>query len=283
MSYEFDNMITSYRISTVGKVKTFPINVHEQRIIKFYRENAFRFVPRVGDVGDCFKISGFFMPHHLIDETASVILEIGGQYISEITLSLLVKLNTRTDIQDYVEFNYDVFFSEPIYLHMSQYYEILLRFRNIDSEINEINVIFDATWLDESERRVDKKTTLMKQVETKPCGIIQNILVCDKKSNIAGIEIKSSILKDTHIVLNYDERMVGIYGVIINDGLTCFNMNPLQDWKSNVPNGGFHEYAHNKTDFVLKQKEERACDVYYLVTNQLNYGGGMVTRNFSWA
>jgi hypothetical protein len=272
-------MITSYRISTVGKVKTFPINVYEQRIIKFSRENALRFQLRIKDVGDCFKIRGFFIPHHLIDAKSSVLIEIGGQYISEIPLSLLVKLNTRTDIQDYIEFNYDIFFSEPIYLNLLQYHEVWLRFKNIHIAINEINVVFDATWLEESERKVNKKTTLMKQVEPKPCGIIQNILVCDKKSNIAGIEVKA----DTHNVLNYDDIMVGIYGVDINDGVTCFNMNPLQDWKSHGPNGGFHEYAHNKTDFVIKQKEERACDVYYLVTNQLNYGNGMVSRNFSWA
>lgn len=277
-----DNMITSYRISTVGKVKTFPINVHEQRIIKFSRETAFRFTPRIANVGDCFKIRGFFMPHHLIDDKASVLLKIGGQHISEIPLSLLMKLNTRTDVQDYVEFNYDVLFSEPIYLHMLQYHEVWLTFKNINLEINEIDVVFDATWLDESERKVDKKTTLIKQVETIPCGIIQNILVCDKKSNIAGIELQASILKDIHKVLNYDEIMVGIYGVAINDGVTCFNMNPLQDWKSHVPNGGVHEYAHNKTDFVLKQKEERVCDVYYLVTNRLNYGNCIVSRNFSW-
>jgi hypothetical protein len=238
-------------------------------------------VAQVGDVGDCFKIRGFFMPHHLIDEKASVCFEIGGQHISEIPLSLLVKLNPMTDVRDYVDFNYDVFFSAPIYLHMLKYHKVWLTFKNIHPEINEIDVVFDATWLDESERKVDKREVLMKQVEKKPCGIIQNILVCDKKSNITGVEIKASI-KDTHKVLNYDERMVGIYGVAINDGVTCFDMNPLQDWKSHVPNGGFHEYAHNKTDIVLKQKEDRACDVYYLVTNQLNYGNGMVSRNFSW-
>lgn len=278
----FDDLITSYRISTLGKLKTFPINVHEQRIIKFSRENAFRFTPRIANVGDCFKIRGFFMPHHLIDEKASVCFEIGGQNISEIPLSLLVKLNPMTDVQDYVDFNYDVFFSAPIYLHMLKYQEVSLWFKNIGVLINEIDVVFDATWLDESERKVDKQEVLMKQVEKKPCGIIQNILVCDKKSNIAGIEVNANIIDNNHKVLNYDERMVGIYGVAVNDGATCFNMNPLQYWKSHVPNGGFHKYAHHKTEFVLKQKEERSCDVYYLVTNLLHYENGIVACYFSW-
>jgi hypothetical protein len=69
-----DNIITSSRISTVGKVKAFPINVHEQRVIKFIRKENFRFEcsPRFATLGDCFKIRGFFMPHHLIDEKATV-------------------------------------------------------------------------------------------------------------------------------------------------------------------------------------------------------------------
>lgn len=287
--YDFDNTITSYRISTVGKVKAYqPINVHEQRIVKFTRREHFRFVcsPRIATLGDCFKIRGFFMPHHLIDEKATVTISIGGRPISEIPLKLLMRLNTRNDISDlnYIDFSYDVFFSDPIYLHLLQYHEVWLHFKNIHPEINEIDVVFDATWLDESERKVDNgiKSTLMKNICTHMCGIVQNVLICDKKSNISGIEITADILKDTHKVLDYDERLVGIYGVAINDGVTCFNMNPLVDWKSHVPTGGFHNYAHVSSHLTLKKKEERNADIYYLVTNSLYYENGMGTVRFSW-
>jgi hypothetical protein len=282
------NFLTSVRISTVGKTKQFPINVCEQRLIRFSSANSFKNVLEIANVGDCFKIRGFFIPIHLIKSNMTVQLRIGEQRINKIPIELLHLLNTKTDLENYIDFNYDLFFEDPIFVYLTRYQKIDIIFTNIPDEIKDIDVVFDAMWLDQSIIKDDNSTrhiTHMKEPykHKKGCnGIIQNILICDTKSNLKSVKVCCDVLTEQYQLLNYDERFISIYGNAITDKMTCFNMNSTQSMSNHDPTWGFHAYSHNTVTIDVEQKEPREYEVYYLATNRINYESGIGSCLFNW-
>ena len=283
-----DNFLTNVRTSTVGKTKAFPTNVCEPRLIRFSSAYSFKKGLTLSDVGDCFKVRGFFIPTHLIKSNMTVQLKIGGNCINEIQIELLHLLNTKTDLENYIDFNYDLFFEDPIFVYLLQYHRVEIIFTNIPDEIKDIDVVFDAMWLDQSIMKDGKRAkhlTHMKEPYKykKVCnGIIQNILISGAKSNLKRVEVGCDVSKKQYKLLNYDERFISIYGNAVTDKMTCFNMNSTQQLSCHNPNWGFHAYTHETVTIDVEQKEPHEYEVYYLSTNTLCYENGMGECRFNW-
>lgn len=267
-----DAYMSSSRISSVGRIKTFPIEVTEQRILKFNRNKGFSLKLNgnpMNLIADCFKFRGIFIQTDLI-ENIEMNMIIGGQPIFNVPLKLLYLLNDRLDIPNYISFNHDLFFSDFIYTNLLKYHLIEVVFSNVPDEIKEIEVLFD-TMLLESHCHT-KKETRFKTV-SEECGtIMQNILVYKNKANIKSIELNVTPPGSStkHNVFKYDEKLVSIYGVKINDNVTCFSMNPLLPWDSHESNSGLHAYWCEVEDNV-----EGNPKIYYLSQNALRYSNGM--------
>ncbi len=114
---------------------------------------------------------------------------------------------------------------------------------------------------------------------------IQNLIVCDKKENIKSVVY--NCVSDDLIpvsVIDYDERLVSIYGIKVNDAVTAFNMNPGKPWDCHYPEGNFNVNKFNKERLVVERKErsDEVLDVYFLATNHLHYEKGVAGIRFAW-
>jgi hypothetical protein len=286
-----DDYISSFRISTVGKIKAFPIEVSEQRMLKFEKHTGFMYalntIPNKAFWSDCFKIRGIFIPTHLVEDVVMVI-EIGGNPQFTMPLKLLALLNNRTDIPNYISFNHDTFFNDFIYTnHLTQYHEIRIIFTNVPDDIKSIDVLFDTMLLETQPlmKREYKKTTRIKCVtDDKPGRILQNILVCENKANIKSVHFKVRILKgsEEHTVFNYNEHLVSIYGVEVNENVTCFSMNPLLPWTSHESNSGFHTPGCDVEVVVETNIGNEKPKIYYLSANMLTYSPRHLGVHLLW-
>jgi hypothetical protein len=269
-------------------------HVYEQRI---RTTNGQKLRLKSDDLGDRCKIRGLFLPNDVVfsrDAVAEIL--IGGFEINSIPMRLIQALNdSKTD--GFMEFSFDKFFGDSIYLHLVEKLCICeLRFVNMPQEA-EIEVLFECCWLNNKELVRMKGTTFdhfYKQVihHQLPMNFIQNnlsvqnLIVCDRKENIKSINYNCICPDDLSqvSVIDYDERMVSIYGIKVNDKVTVFNMNPGKPWDCLYPEGNFNANKFDKERLVVERKNNanKPLDVYFLIINQLHYEKGMVGPRFAW-
>lgn len=269
-------------------------HVYEQRV---RTTTSHKLRLKSDDLGDRCRIRGLFLPTDMeFSREAVAEILIGGFRINSIPMRLIQALNdSKTD--GFMEFSFDKFFGDSIYLHLVEKLCICeLRFVNMPQEA-EIDVLFECCWLNNKELARMKDTTFdhfYKQVMhhrlptnfIQNCLSVQNLIVCDNKENIKSIAYSCICPNDlTQVsVFDYDEQLVSIYGVKINDKVTVFNMNPGKPWDCHYPEGNFNTNKFDKERLVVERREhaDETLDVYFLVTNQLHYEKGLVGQRFAW-
>lgn len=269
-------------------------HVYEQRI---RITNSLRLRLKSDDLGDRCSIRGLFLQNDVVfPREAAAEIWIAGFRINSIPMRLIQALNdSKTD--GFMEFSFDKFFCDSIYLHLVEKLCICeLRFVNMPQEA-EIEVLFECCWLNNKELARMKDTRFdhfYKQIiqHQLPTNFIQNslsvqnLIVCDNKENIKSIAYNCICPNDlTPVsVLDYDERLVSIYGIKVNDKVTAFNMNPSKPWDCHYPEGNFNANKFDKERLVVERKNnaDEPLDVYFLVTNQLHYEKGLVGVRFAW-
>jgi len=269
-------------------------HVYEQRI---RTTNSHKLRLKSDDLGDRFRIRGLFLPNDVVfprDAVAEIL--IGGFIINSIPMRLIQALND-SKTASFMEFSFDKFFGDSIYLHLVEKLCISeLRFVNMPQEA-EIEVLFECCWLNNKELTRMKNTSFdhfYKQVIQhelptnfiENCLSVQNLIVCDNKENIKSINYNCICPNDlTQVsVIDYDERMVSIYGIKVNDKVTVFNMNPGKPWECHYPEGNLNANKFDKERLVVERKNhaDETLDVYFLVTNQLHYEKGLAGPRFAW-
>jgi hypothetical protein len=251
------------------------------------------------DVGDRTKIRGLFVSRDVeYSHDAAAEIWIAGFKVNSIPMRLIVALNNVNDVPNYMDFSFETFFCDSIYLHLVERISIVeLRFVNMPNEITDVEVLFDCCWLSNKElvRMKDSKFDhFYKQVMPQrlpgklvPNNLsIQNILICDSKDNIKRVKYDCYSTNDSaHVsVFNYDERLSAIYGVGVNDKVTAFSMNPGKPWDCHYPEGNLNISKFDNERLVVERKKNNNAplDVYFLATNQLHYEKGLAGPRFAW-
>uniref|UniRef100_A0A6C0BUZ5 Uncharacterized protein n=1 Tax=viral metagenome TaxID=1070528 RepID=A0A6C0BUZ5_9ZZZZ len=281
-------MSINKKASLVAKLRnTCPLNEHSHRVYeqRVFTTNNLKLVLKSDDVGYRFKIRGLFIPRELeYSQDAAAEIWIDGFKVSSIPMRLISALNNALN---YTDFSFDVFFCDSIYLHLICLCE--LRFVNMPKEITEVEVLFDGCWLSNKElmRMNDSNFDhFFKQVmlpgKLVPNNLsIQNVLVCENKANIKSVTYDCYSKSDSsHVsVFDYDERLVDVYGVSVNDKITAFSMNPGKPWDCHYPEGNLNICQFENENLVIERKRDDASqfDVYLLATNQLHYEKGMAS------
>jgi hypothetical protein len=267
-------------------------HVYEQRI---RTTNSLKFRMRSDDVGDRCKIRGLFLPSDLeYSREAAAEIWIAGFKINSIPMRLMSALNDG-NIDGFLEFSFDKFFGDSIYLHLVDKMCICeLRFVNMSQEVD---VLFECCWLNNKELARMKNMKFdhfFKQVMPHVLPrefiqnnlTIQNLIVCENKDNIKSITYDCVCPADfiPVSVFDYDERLVSIYGVKVNDKVTVFNMNPGKPWDCHYPEGNFNVNKFYNERLVVERRErnDEPLDVYFLATNQLHYEKGLAGPRFTW-
>lgn len=270
--------------------------VYEQRVRTTY---GLKLRLTSDDIGDRFTIRGLFVPRDVeYSQDAAAEIWIAGFKVNSIPMRLIVALNNVNDVPNYMDFSFEKFFCDSIYLHLVERISIVeLRFVNMPSEITDIEVLFDCCWLSNKElaRMKDSKFDhFYKQVmpQRLPGKLvsnnlsIQNVLVCDSKDNITRVKYDCYSTSDSSpvSVFDYDERLSAIYGVRVNDKITAFSMNPGKPWDCHYPEGNLHINHFDNERLIIERKKnnEEELDVYFLATNQLHYEKGMAGPRFAW-
>jgi hypothetical protein len=248
--------------------------------------------------GDRVKVRGLFIDGDV--QNASVVFKIGGTIINKIPLRLIKALNKVNDIPNYMDFSFDVFFGDSIYVHLFHRLMLLdMTFVDVPDEIKEIGVVFEGCWLNNKElARLNDIT--MDHFIKQPIAwslpndkivnhlSIQNILVCERKDNIKRVKydcLYSDRVSDEQVnVFDYDERLSAVYGIKVNDNVTCFNMNPGKPWDCHYSEGNFNVSKFIKEKLVVERKDgsDAPIDVFFLTTNQLHYEKGMCGLKFAY-
>jgi hypothetical protein len=282
--------------SSINDVFSVDHRVYEQRIRTTY-DHKLRL--KSDDVGDRTKIRGLFVSRDVeYSHDAAAEIWIAGFKVNSIPMRLIVALNNVNDVPNYMDFSFETFFCDSIYLHLVERISIVeLRFVNMPNEITDVEVLFDCCWLSNKElaRMKDSKFDhFYKQVMPQrlpgklvPNNLsIQNILICDSKDNIKRVKYDCYSTNDSaHVsVFNYDERLSAIYGVGVNDKVTAFSMNPGKPWDCHYPEGNLNISKFDNERLVVERKKnnDAPLDVYFLATNQLHYEKGLAGPRFAW-
>lgn len=247
--------------------------------------------------GDRVKIRGLFIDGDV--GNASVVFKIGGSIINKIPLRLIEALNNVKDVANYMDFNFEVFFGDCIHLHVfNRVMKFEILFIDVPEEIREIGVVFEGCWLNNKEL-ARLKDIIMDNFIKQPFAwslpndnisnnlTIQNMLVCERKNNIKRVKYdciyRDMVTTENVNVFDYDERMCAIYGIAVNDRVTCFNMNPGKPWDCHYPEGNFNVCKFEKEKLVVERKDgsDAPMDVYFLATNQLHYEKGLCGVRFA--
>ena len=240
-------------------------HIYEQRIRTTNGQNLRL---KSDDLGDRCRIRGLFLQNDIVfSRDAAAEILIGGFRINSIPMRLIQALNdSKTD--GFMEFSFDKFFGDSIYLHLVEKLCICeLRFVNMPQEA-EIEVLFECCWLNNKELARMKgatfdhfyKQVIQHQLPTnfiQNCLSVQNLIVCDNKENIKSVAYSCICPNDlTQVsVLDYDEKMVSIYGINVNDKATVFNMNPGKPWDCHYPEGNFNANKFDKERLVVERRE----------------------------
>jgi hypothetical protein len=269
------------------------------RTIKGVKESEGFYVNVDSDhFGDRVKVRGLFINGDV--GNASVVFKIGGSIINKIPLRLIDALNKVKNVANYMDFNFDVFFGDSIYLHVfNKVMKLEIVFVDVPEVIKEIGVVFEGCWLNNKELARLKDINMdhfIKQPVTWSLPndkienhlTIQNILICERKNNIKRVkydcEYNDGVSSVPVNVFDYDERMCAIYGIDVNHTATCFNMNPGKPWDCHYPDGNFNVCRFEKEKLVVERKDgsDAPLNVYFLVTNQLHYEKGLCGVMFAY-
>lgn len=289
------------KLTNVGAINNIGIDhrVYEQRV---RTTDNLKLQLKSDDVGDRVKIRGLFIPSDVkYSKYAAIELWIAGFKINSIPMNLISLLNS-SKVPNYMDLSFDVFFSDSIYLHLADKLCVCeLRFVKMPSTVTSVEVLFDCCWLSNKElarmkgakfehffKQVVSHTLLDGEQYIQNNLTIQNMIVCDKKDNIKSVKY-DCVAPDEQVrvsVFNYDERLVSIYGVEVNNKVTVFSMNPSKPWDCHYPEGNFNANRFDRERLKINRKNEgdgyETFDVYFLATNQLSYQTGMCGPRFAW-
>lgn len=298
MSINREASLAAKLTNTSSMDDTFSVErrVYEQRVRTTY---GLKLRLKSDDIGDRFTIRGLFVPRDVeYSQDAAAEILIAGFKVNSIPMRLIAALNNVNDVPNYMDFSFEKFFCDSIYLHLVERISTVeLRFVNMPDEITDIEVLFDCCWLSNKElarMKGSKFDHFYKQVMPQrlpgklvPNNLsIQNVLVCDSKDNIKCVKYDCYSTSDSSpvSVFEYDERLSAIYGVKVNDNITAFSMNPGKPWDCHYPQGNLNinKFENERLIIERKKNNEDALDVYFLATNQLHYENGLAGPRFAW-
>jgi hypothetical protein len=292
----YEQQIKQLRRETIPEVKLDKFGVVRNEGVK--DKEGFVVILNTEDFGDRVKMRGLFIDGDI--GNASAVIKIGGSIINKIPLRLIKALNKVNNIPNYMDFSFDAFFGDCIQLHLFNRLMLLeISFVDVPEEIKEIGVVFEGCWLNNNELQRLKNTTFdyfikqpiaWKLPNDKIANnlSIQNMLVCERKDNIKRVNYhcvyRDRVSDEQVSVFDYDERLCAVYGIKVNDNVTCFNMNPGKPWDCHYPEGNFNVCRFENEKLVVERKDgsDAPTDVYFLVTNVLHYENGMCGLRFAY-